>query len=159
MPADRRSLYERTVRVGLTELAVAILAFALGAYSLLEGRVLGYVRFGIPGAGFFPIYIGVALVLASIPLALRAWGRRHRRELADWGMIVALMVAMFVLLLATSVVGLVPALFLFAAGAIPMLGRINPLVAVLVAAGATLTIWATFEGWLGIPLPRGLFGA
>lgn len=157
MGATARTLYERTAKVGRTEFVVAALAFALGAYGVVEGLALGYVRFGIPGAGFFPIWIGVALMLASVPLALRSWSRRGRSESADWGMIAALIVAMLALLLATSVIGLLPALFLFGAGTIPLLGPVRPLIAVAVAGAAVLVIWATFEAWLGIPLPSGIF--
>lgn len=155
MTARRRTLYWREIRVGISEMLVALLAIAIGAYSIFESLELGYVRFGIPGAGFFPLWIGIALVLAGLVLAVRGWFRRDRYDASDWGQVGITITAIVALLLLAPLIGLIWAIFIFTAVMIPCLGSISLRVSIAIAAAASFVIWSTLDLWLGIPLPSG----
>src|SRR4051812_10785569 len=68
---------------------------ALGAYILSEARAWVYIGEDGPGAGFFPLWYGILMVVLSLVLVVRSLGTRDetmsavkwigvRRALACW---------------------------------------------------------------------------
>ena len=135
---------------------------ALGAYVVTQARGWTYMGEDGPGAGFFPLWYGAAMVVLSLALVLMAvtgrttgaprpiTGPEIRRALACWGAFVAAVVLM-------RFVGFVPAFaaltWFLVAG---LAGRPHRVAAAVAIAGAA-GFYLLFELALDVSLPRGVF--
>ena len=73
---------------------------ALGVYIVMEARGWEYLAADGPGAGFFPLWYGIAMIVLSVALVVSSVTRarsdadtainwaRARRALAAWGALV-----------------------------------------------------------------------
>lgn len=140
------------------EAVPAAFLLALAAGIVLGTAELPYWDGTTPGAGFFPTWVaGAAVLLAVVMLAaqLRGGGDASldlpdRTGLLRVGLMVASMVAM---VLASPVIGMVPAVALFIAFLLIVVLR-QPLVpSLLTTAIVAVGIEGIFVRWLGVPLP------
>ena len=139
---------------------------ALGAYIVSQASAWLYMGEDGPGAGFFPIWYGAALVLLSLALVARTvlkpaarvasgpspgaspWSDL-RRALGCWLAFVACIAAMPVLGFAISFAALT--WFIVA-----VMARQPQRVALALGIGGALAFHAVFEWALGLSLPHGL---
>ncbi len=114
-----------------------------------------------PDSGFLPLWLGVILMVASVPViraAFRARGASDglfRPETVTCLKVLALIVAAFLLL---PVLGFPVALALITAGGMRIMGRHGWASCAVTALGTAVCIHYLFGQWLGIPLPKGMIG-
>ncbi len=127
--------------------------------------IVGSLKAGInwgaegPRAGFFPFYIGLFILLASMVNLFSAFMDMPRDKLfAEWGQlfrVVAVIVPTAVFVAAIPWVGiyvssaLLIALFMF------WLGKYPPHFVAAISIGVTVATFLVFEKWFLVPLPKG----
>jgi putative tricarboxylic transport membrane protein len=148
--------------------AAAAVCFAgVGIACVAVGMGYQYYDLMGPGAGFFPIWIGI--LLTGLSLAVLVQGLRSAAEEAEaaepffpspaatWR-IVGLLVALFVVWLLLDVLGFRLTIFLFALIG-PRLIEPQPLVrSVVVALLCSFGVAYGFEAWLQVQLPSPSIG-
>jgi putative tricarboxylic transport membrane protein len=141
------------------DLATASILILLGGVVVLDSLRIG-MGWGTDGprSGFFPFWLGVILILASVTIALQAWRRATdepfvtRERLAP---------VLKVLWPATVMVILITPLGLYVASAIYLafymrwVGRHGWLAVALCAIGVPLLTFLVFELWFLVPMPKG----
>ncbi len=137
---------------GATGLAVAV-AVSAGALAMPMGTL------GNPGAGFLPFWVGIALGIMSLALALGACRASGARQPGDEGWtgwrVTGMVVALLLSVLALEPVGYLPTTFLLLAALLRILGERRWPTVLVFAAVATAGSYALFGSWLGVPLPAG----
>ncbi len=147
------------------ELAVALFLMALATLVIVDSiRVgTGWSDEG-PRSGYFPFYIGLALLVSSGWVALKqllAWSRDNpgfaeRTQLASvW----AVLWPSAVYVAAISFLGIYVASFLLIAYFMLRHGKHAVTLTLSVAAGVPLAFFLVFERWFLVPLPKGLLEA
>lgn len=140
------------------EFAFGLILIPLGAVIAWAGHEMGLTRFGVPGAGFFPHWLGFALIASGALMALTSWlGRRRNAPLPTAGTMRAILWAV-IFLTAMAVFGFVAAAFGYLIWCFRREARIEWRLVIPSAVGALLLIYLVFEVWLRIPLPEGLIG-
>ena len=138
------------------------MALLIGAFGLVV--IFGSLKAGInwgaegPRAGFFPFYVGAAIVGAS---AINLWSAQRDddgRLFAEWGQ---LRQVMSVVVPTAIYVGVMPFTGLYLASIIFIgwfmrwLGKYSWLVVTAVALGMPIVTYLIFERWFLVPLPKG----
>ena len=138
------------------------MALLIGAFGLVV--IFGSLKAGInwgaegPRAGFFPFYVGAAIVGAS---AINLWSAQRDddgRLFAEWGqlrqvMSVVIPTALYVG--AMPFTGLYVASMVFIAWFMRWLGKYPWLTVLAVALGMPIVTYFIFERWFLVPLPKG----
>ena len=136
---------------------------ALGAYIVSEARRWTYMGEDGPGAGFFPLWYGGAMIVLSLllvagaalkrapaaPPAAMRWGDLGRAA-ACWAAFVACIALM-------RVVGFPLAFALLTWFIIAVMARRPQKIALPVAIGGAVAFYAIFELALDVSLPKGVF--
>jgi hypothetical protein len=143
------------------ELAVAAFLMALAGLVITDSlRVgTGWAEDG-PRSGYFPFYIGCALLLASGSVFIGQLLRWRRdagvfAERAQIGLVVSVLVPMLVY------VGLIFALGIYVSSAVLIAyfmlryGKYKLVLTVPVSMGVPLAFFLVFEKWFLVPLPKG----
>lgn len=149
------------VGVRWPELGVALFLMALGGLVISDSlRVgIGWADDG-PRSGYFPFYIGLALLLSSAWIALKQllnWKRTQEvfAEREQLGLVWAIFWPMGVF------VGLVAALGIYIASVVLIAyfmrrhGKHGVALTAAVSVGVPLFCFAVFEKWFLVPLPKG----
>jgi len=132
---------------------------ALGVFILSEARAWVYMGEDGPGAGFFPLWYGILMVVLSLVLVVRSVGARDdapsavewvgvRRALACWA---AFMVCAALLKLA----GFMASFALLTWFIVAVMFRRSQRLAIPLAIGGALLFQAVFDKALGVSLPLG----
>lgn len=136
---------------------------ALGVYIVVEARRWDYLAPDGPGAGFFPVWYGIAMIVLSVALVISSVMRappgkgetfdwtRARRALAAW---MALVVCVALLKWLGFVLSYVLFVYCVTAVMYARPWRSAATIAVTSAAG----FWLVFPTALGVALPVGVFG-
>ena len=137
-------------------------AIAIGIFALIV--IFGSVKAGTgwgdegPKAGFFPFYVGLIILAASIFNAVRALSIPAGKNFADWGQLRQV----FSVVVPTAVyVGLVPFLGIYLSSMLLIaffmrwLGTYGPVTIAPVAIGVPIAFFLVFERWFLVPLPKG----
>lgn len=126
--------------------------------------VIGSLKAGIgwgaegPRAGFFPFYVGLLIVAASVINLISALRDRHGSLFAEWGQLGHMM---SVLIPSTIFVGTMPYLGLYVSSALFIgwfmrrLGKYRWHIVLAVAIGTPVVTYLIFERWFLVPLPKG----
>lgn len=144
----------RTLEAGL---ALLIAAFGL---VVIYGSVKAGINWGAEGprAGFFPFYVGIAIVVAS---AVNLWSAQREddgRLFAEWGQlrqVMSVVVPTAIYVGAMPFIGLYVASTLFIAWFMRWLGGYRWLTTLAVAVSMPLVTYLVFERWFLVPLPKG----
>jgi putative tricarboxylic transport membrane protein len=144
------------------ELAVALLFMLAGAVVIVDS-----VRVGItwaedgPRAGYFPFYIGCLLSFAGAYIVVQTM-LRWRTLAGDTFVSRDRMKPVFLMLLPTIAyviliawLGLYVASFLFVGGFMFWQGKYGWLPTLAVSVGVPVVLFAVFELWFLVPLPKG----
>jgi tripartite tricarboxylate transporter TctB family protein len=157
--ADGEGAWARPIPVRLGEVLVAAGLVAVGLFFIWQAAFLDFGRVGLPGPGFFPFALGIALTLLAGAVLFHAWSAGGRGEAIFLGHrdVVIALLAMAALAAVFERMDSYLALGLFTAVLLLLLAR----AAVWrVALGATLgmvAVWLFFGVALGVRLPTGEF--
>lgn len=142
------------------EIGVAVCMIAFGALAMI-----GSYRVGIgwgpegPKAGFFPFYVGLLIVVASVLNMMQALLASTSAKLfARWSelsQVMAVVTPTAVYVAVIPFVGLYAASFVLIAVFMKWLGRYPLGLALAVPAGVVVAVYLMFERWFLVPLPKG----
>lgn len=154
-----------TERSGPTHKTLEIgMALLIGMFGLVA--IYGSLKAGInwgaegPRAGFFPFYVGAAIVGAS---AINLWRARRDddgRLFATWGQlrqVMSVVVPTAIYVGSMPFIGLYVASMVFIAWFMRWLGGYRWLTTIAVAVGMPVLTYLVFERWFLVPLPKGPF--
>lgn len=142
------------------EIGVALLCILLGFIT-----IYGSIKVGIgwgpegPKSGFFPFYIGVIIVLASLAnLAEIFIDKSEDRLFAEWGQlrqVMSVLIPTTIYAVSIPYLGIYLASFILISGFMKWLGKYPWTITLAVAIGTPLALYMFFEKWFLIPLPKG----
>ena len=126
--------------------------------------VYGSIKAGIgwgpegPRAGFFPFYVGLFIIVASVINLMNTFRGDDGALFAEWGQLrqvfsVVVPTAIYVAVLPYS--GLYLASMVFIAWFMRWLGKYNWTVIAAIALGMPVITYVIFERWFLVPLPKG----
>jgi putative tricarboxylic transport membrane protein len=144
----------KTVEAGVT------VAIALFGVIVIIGSIKAGINWGAEGprAGFFPFYIGIAIVAAS---AINLWnGLREDNDslFAEWGQlrqVLSVVVPTAIYVGVMPFTGLYLASMVFIAWFMRWLGKYNWLTVAAISIGMPVITYLIFERWFLVPLPKG----
>ncbi len=144
----------------IVEIGVTIFTLIFGTIVIL-GSLRAGIDWGVEGprAGFFPFYIGVMIVVATIINFLGIiLAERSDKLFADWGQLrqvlaVVIPTAIYVVLIPT--IGIYVASALLIAIFMRWLGRYRWDLIAGVSLGVPFVFFLLFERWFLLPLPKG----
>ena len=143
-----------------TEIGVAV-ATAIFALIVIGGSIQVGIGWGDEGpmAGFFPFYVALMILGASIVNFIQIWtGDRDERLFAEWGQLrqvcfVVVPTAIYVALV--PYVGIYISSILLIAVFMKWLGHYGWAYVSLVSVGTMLATFLVFEKWFLVSLPKG----
>lgn len=144
------------------ELAVALLFVAAGAVVIIDSLRVGitWAEDG-PRAGYFPFYIGCLLAFAGAWVTVQTILRWRTLE-GDTFVTKERLKPVFLMLLPTigfviliAWLGLYVASFIYIAGFMLWQGKYGLLPTLIVSVGLPVVLFAVFELWFLVPLPKG----
>jgi putative tricarboxylic transport membrane protein len=147
------------------DVGIGAIVVALALFILVQSLQLKFYIEGIPGPGFFPTLLAIALGLTGVILAVVSFVRSKsssepfaaptrnqvKRSLSVWLAVVASV-------LLVSIVGFILAMLALAAFLILGLERQRTLAGVASVIIIPLGAYLLFSALLGVPLPAGVFG-
>ena len=141
------------------EMGVAIGMMAFGAIIII-GSLQAGIGWGAEGpkSGFFPFYLGAAIVAASIVNLLAAATQQPGRIFADWaqlGSVLQVVIPTAVYVVAVPWVGIYLSSLVLIACFMKWLGRYGLAMCAAVSLGVTVATYLMFEKWFLVPLPKG----
>jgi putative tricarboxylic transport membrane protein len=147
---------------GTADLWCGVALAGLGAYIVAQAAQWEYLGPEGPGAGFFPMWYGVAIVALSLALVassvLRSPGAEERIDWAKARRAFAAWLALAVSVALLEVLGFVAAFAALVFFLVAAMYR-RPLgVAAMVAAASAAAFYGVFALALGVPLPGGMLG-
>ena len=151
-----------TVRTAELVMAIVTMLVSIGLMVKSAELNIGWIEDRGPGSGAWPFWLSLGMLLASAATLVR-WFLRMTPEsrslepyiTKDNEIVVGISVgAILVLLLATHVVGLYAALFLFLLFYLKFVGRHSWTVSGVLTLAIPIFIFCLFEWALKIPLPK-----
>lgn len=145
---------QRTVETG-----VALFVGALGLVTMVGSLQvgIGWAAEG-PQSGFFPFWVGAAIVLTSAINVVRALAVPPTRLFAEWSQLAQVrrvVIPMALYVAAVPFLGIYVASALLIAGFMRWIGRYGWPLTLVVAIALPILIYMTFENWFLVPLPKG----
>ncbi len=157
--STKREVSAASVRT--LELVVAALILVFGAAVMFDSWRLGasWAEDG-PQAGYFPFYIGLLVVIASVTVFVRALRNSQLAARSFVGrdqlrMILMLLVPSIVYVALIQMIGIYVASILFIAFFMLWLGKYSIVRAAAVSVGVMVAFFLVFEIWFKVPLPKG----
>jgi hypothetical protein len=148
------------VTVRALDIGVALAFMVLGTVVMVDNHRLG-AAWGPDGpqSGYFPFYIGLALVLSAAIVLVQAALRKGRRRVAidrvQARSVLALLVPTIVYVAAMAFIGIYVASAVYLAYFMRLLGHYRWAVIAPTAIGIPVALFALFEIWFLVPLPKG----
>jgi hypothetical protein len=141
------------------EMGVALFVLVLGAITMFGSLQvgIGWAADG-PKSGFFPFWIGLLVVLASIVNFVRAVAISPAQLFAEWSQIAQVrkvIIPMVIYVAAVPLLGIYVSSALLIAGFMRWLGRYGWPLTVCVSLALPILTYVTFEKWFLVPLPKG----
>jgi len=135
---------------------------ALGAYIVIQARQWEYLGPEGPGAGFFPLWYGIAILGLSVLLIVSHLRRGSARGNAiDWtklGRALTTWLALAVSVALFKPLGFVISFALLTYFIVAVMYRRPLATAALVAVASAAGFYLVFDRALGVPLPVGVLG-
>ena len=143
------------------EMGVALFVLALGAITMIGSLQVG-IGWGAEGpkSGFFPFWVGLIIVLASVRNFWRALEIAPARQFAEWSQIAQVrkvVIPMVIYVALVPFLGIYVSSALLIAGFMRWLGRYGWLLTIVISIALPVLIYFTFEDWFLVPLPKGPF--
>jgi hypothetical protein len=153
-PGSEPGPSQRAVEVGV---AITMLVFAA---IVIGGSLQAGINWGAEGpkAGFFPFYVGLVIMGASLFNLVSAFADRTPKLFADWsqlGQVLSVIIPTAVYVALVPWLGLYMASFLLIAVFMRWLGHYGWTLTATIAVGVPLAAFILFEKWFLVPLPKG----
>ena len=152
---------ESGITTWVVEAAVAVALFALGALVAFKSWQLGagWQDDG-PGAGYFPFYIGLITIVASLGIFWQAVFSKARDtgafvDRAQLGRVLSVLIPAVVYVLVAMFLGLYVASAIYIAVFMITLGNYPPLRSVVLSVVIVAVFFLMFEVWFKVPLYKG----
>jgi len=129
----------------------------VGLVWVWRGLELPYWDRYAPGPGFLPVWIGAILAGLVMVLILRGEAAAPA-EGGSWRKPALIAASLAICVLAVEWLGFVVGVGAYLAFLLLYVERLPPRLGGAVTVGATLAIYAVFDLWLRVPLPRGPWG-
>jgi putative tricarboxylic transport membrane protein len=141
------------------EIGVAIAMIAFGA-AVIAGSLQVGIGWGAEGpkSGFFPFYLGVAVILASVMNLIAATTQDPHKIFADWSQLMSVLSVVIptaIYVVAVPYTGIYVASLILVAMFMLWLGRYSAAMSAAVSIGTVVAIYLMFEKWFLVPLPKG----
>lgn len=141
------------------EMGVAAVIGLLGLITV-AGSLQAGIGWGAEGpkSGFFPFWIGVLIIGASLVNLGRAFVSDRTRMFSSWGQIIQVSKVVSPMILYVAAVpwlGIYIPSVLLIAGFMRWLGRYGWLMTACVSIALPVLTYFTFESWFLVPLPKG----
>jgi putative tricarboxylic transport membrane protein len=141
------------------EMGVALFVLALGAITMIGSLKvgIGWAEEG-PKSGFFPFWIGLIVVLASVVNFVRAVAISPGKLFAEWSQLAEVrkvVIPMAIYVSAVPWLGIYLSSALLIAGFMRWLGRYGWVLTLCISVALPVLIYVTFERWFLVPLPKG----
>jgi putative tricarboxylic transport membrane protein len=133
---------------------------ALGAYIVVQARGWVYMSEDGPGAGFFPIWYGGAMIVLSLILVAGAVLKRAAGAAVRWsdvGRALTCWLAFVASIALMPLTGFVIAFALLTWFIVKVMAGQGQLTAIAIAIGFAVGFYALFELGLDLALPKGVF--
>ena len=142
----------------LVEIGTALFIALFGAVVIYGSLQVG-IGWGAEGpkAGFFPFYLGVIIIVASV-VNLGAALSTGKRQFASWPQlrqVLSVIVPTAVYVAVIPTIGIYISSMLLIAGFMRWLGRYPWLLVVAIAVGVPIAFFLMFEKWFLVSLPKG----
>jgi hypothetical protein len=156
---EGQGTWARPVPVRLGEVLVGLALLATGAFFASQAALLDFGRIGLPGPGFFPFVLGVALCLLAAAILHNVWRDAGGSDALFFGHrdVVIAMAAMAGLAFVFERVDSYVALGAFTAALLLLIARAALWRVVLGAVLGMIAVWLFFGTALGVQLPTGDF--
>lgn len=153
---------ERTgVATNIVDAVVAVLVIILGGVVVFGSRKLGseWTSDG-PGAGYFPFYIGVILVISGVGVLYQALaGKTKNTEVfvdrEQLGRVLSVLIPAAVYVGAIQLIGIYVASAIYIALFMVILGNYSWLKSVIIGVAVNALFFMMFEVWFKVPLHKG----
>src|ERR1043165_8591658 len=141
------------------EIGVALTMIAFGAL-IIAGSLHAGIGWGVEGpkSGFFPFYLGVLIIAASVVNVVAAFGQHPRKIFAEWAQlasVLSVVIPTTVYVFAVPWAGIYVSSLILIAVFMVWLGNYRADVAAAVSIGVTIATYLMFEKWFLVPLPKG----
>jgi putative tricarboxylic transport membrane protein len=152
-----RDAWARPVSTRWGELTAAAALFLSGVFFIWQSALMPFGTVGLPGPGFFPFVLGIALCLVALAIGVQIWREHPAGEHIDLGHrdLAIVFAALLGLALGFERLGAYLALGLFTSVCLVLVARMSLLRAVISAALGMVAVWIVFNLVLGVVLPRG----
>jgi hypothetical protein len=143
------------------DIVVALILAGIGVLVIVDSLRLGagWAEDG-PQSGYFPFYIGLAIVLASLgTIAVTLFSRTQSRgtfvERGQLLHVLKVLVPTIAFIVLVGFIGIYVASALFIGASMRWLGRFRWRMVVVVSVAVPLVLFFLFEIWFLVPLPKG----
>jgi putative tricarboxylic transport membrane protein len=142
-----------------TEVSVAVIIVLFGLITIIGSLKVG-IGWGAEGpkSGFFPFYVGVAIILASLVNLAQAYADHSHGLFAQWGQlrqVMAVVIPTAVYVLVIPYTGIYVASVVLIVGFMMWLGKYKLPISLAVGIGVPIALFLMFEKWFLVPLPKG----
>jgi putative tricarboxylic transport membrane protein len=145
-------------------LAAGIVLAGFGLYVISVAVELPYVSDVGPGPGFFPLWLGIGLVLFAATLIFTSFTSLRRaptNETQSWRLMARSLSGWLALMIAIALLGrlgFVASFILLTIFLIVALDRRPPLLAIVVGVGLAVLFYLIFDFALDVSLPKAVWG-
>jgi putative tricarboxylic transport membrane protein len=151
---ERAGPSQRGVETGV---AIATAIFAL---IVIVGSIQAGINWGAEGprAGFFPFYVGLAILIASAVNLFHARAEPAGERFAEWGQlrqVLAVVVPAAIYVAVMPWIGIYVSSALLIAYFMRRLGNYDWHLIAAIAVGVPILTFLVFERWFLLPLPKG----
>ncbi len=156
-PEERRILpFTTNLRFG--GLVSAALLASAAVFFIVQAAMLPQGSTKLPGPGFFPLVLGIAMFLLCIVVAFGVWSEQQAAEIVEFGHRDVALTVLFLLVIpvAFETAGAYLTLGAFSFLMLTLIARLRPIRALGGSGGAMVATWYIFHGMLGVQLPWGL---
>lgn len=149
------------VATNIVDAVVAVLVLIMGGIVIYGSRKLGseWTTDG-PGAGYFPFYIGVILVISGIGVLYQALaGKDKNKEVfvdrEQLGRVFSVLIPAAVYVGAIQLIGIYVASALYIALFMIILGKYSVIKSAIIGVAVNTLFFMMFEVWFKVPLHKG----
>lgn len=149
------------VATNIVDAVVAVLVLIMGGIVIYGSRKLGS-EWGAdgPGAGYFPFYIGVILVISGIGVLYQALAGKEKNtevfvDREQLGRVFSVLIPAAVYVGAIQVIGIYLASALYIALFMIILGKYSVLKSAIIGVAVNTLFFMMFEVWFKVPLHKG----
>ncbi len=157
-PMQDKVTWPRAICTRHCELACAVALGAIALFFIIYASNFAWGSVALPGPGFFPLLLGIALLFCSLWIGAETWRTAATGDCHELGHrdVLIVMGALFLVAPAFERLGAYLTLGLFAFVLLVLVARKNVFVAAASSAVGMAAVWYFFQILLGLQLPKGL---